>query len=398
MEAPVRRALVPVLVGVVTGATAIGASSLAPAAGAATTTASAAPVSFSTPGSTTWTVPAGVHRIDVVATGAKGSDSPASSFFHANGGAGAQVRAVVDVTPGQQLQVDVGVGGGTSQWGGAGGGAADVRVAPYALTNRVVVAAGGGGAGADSSQCGVPGTGGTAAGGNGGDGPAQHQECSPGGTGGAGATANAPGVGGDAFYVTTHHSGDGAFGSGGVASGDDPTDAVGGGGGGGWYGGGAGGGLFQSFAGSGGGGGAGSNHVAAPAHDAVFTDGAGTAGASVRITPEATATSVSISTAYPPQQEILLRVLAFVSRHSESVAQRDATLRLVRLLDRGAATSRASAPRTSEWFRGTVTVTSTYTAAQAAGVERVARRLHVTPSMVQRLAVTLGVFLLVIRH
>jgi hypothetical protein len=107
---------------------------------------------------------------------------------------------------------------------------------------------------------------------------------------------------------------------------------------------------------------------------------------------------VSISTAYPPQQEILLRVLAFVSRHSESVAQRDATLRLVRLLDRGSATSRASAPRTSEWFRGTVTVTSTYTAAQAAGVERVARRLHVTPSMVQRLAVTLGVFLLVIRH
>ncbi|HEY7135499.1 MAG TPA: hypothetical protein VIB48_10565 [Acidimicrobiia bacterium] len=393
-----RRALAPVLVGVVTAATALGASSLAPAAGAATPAATAAPVAFTTPGTTTWTVPAGVHRIEVVAVGAKGGDSPASSFFHANGGAGAQVRAVVDVTPGQQLQVDVAVGGGTSQWGGAGGGAADVRVAPYALTNRVVVGAGGGGAGADSSQCGVPGAGGAAGGGNGGDGPAQHQECSPGGTGGAGASANAPGVGGDAFYVTTHHSGDGGFGTGGVASGDDPTDAVGGGGGGGWYGGGAGGGLFQSFAGSGGGGGAGSNHVGAPAHDAVIADGAGTAGASVTITPAVDATSVSITTAYTAPQEVLVRVLAFLSRRSESVAQRDATLRLVQLLDHRAGASTTGASRSAAWARGTVKITSTYTASQAAAVERVARGLHLTSSMLQRLAVTLSVFLLVIHR
>ena len=119
-------------------------------------------------------------------------------------------------------------------------GAADVRATPFGLADRLIVAAGGGGAGADSSQCGTPGTGGRG-GGAGAPGPAQHSQCSPGGSGGAGATPTAGGAGGDAFYVITHHSGDGAFGVGGTAIGDDAANAVGGGGGGGWYGGGAGG-------------------------------------------------------------------------------------------------------------------------------------------------------------
>lgn len=352
---------------------------------------SPSPVSFTTQGSTTWKVPAGVTQLRVVATGAKGADTPPLSFYRSTGGKGSRVSATLDVTPGTTVQINVGVGGGTSKFGGNGGGASDVRAMPFTLTDRVVVAAGGGGAGADSSQCGIPGSGGTGGGGAGAPGPAQHDQCSPGGSGGKGGTASAGGSGGDAFYVTVHHSGDGAFGTGGIALGDDATDAVGGGGGGGWYGGGAGGALYQSFAGSGGGGGGGSDHVAVEARDVTIADGVNSSGAAVTITPLTTPT-VAFTSLYNPEQVGWLHQLASRTHRSDAEAQHDATLSLARRLDwlthHGSERRRdnrgdADVPAPG----GVLRVTSVYTTSEAALVSRVARHHHVSESTFQRFAV-----------
>jgi hypothetical protein len=359
----------------------------------AASTSTPPPVSFNTPGSTTWKVPPGVTRVRITATGAKGSDTPVQSFFRSAGGPGSRVGGTFDVTPGTTLHVNVGVGGGTSQFGGDGGGAADVRATPFGLADRLIVAAGGGGAGADSSQCGTPGTGGRG-GGAGAPGPAQHSQCSPGGSGGAGATPTAGGAGGDAFYVITHHSGDGAFGVGGTAIGDDAANAVGGGGGGGWYGGGAGGGLYQAFAGSGGGGGGGSNHLHAAARDTTVSDGVNTGGASVTIAPLAGAT-VHFTTTYDRRDAELLHRLAARTHHTDEVAQHEATVSFARLID-WFVTRNANAASNINFndnhedrnnARGAIKVTSAYTVDEAATVTKVSRLLRQSESTFQRVAV-----------
>jgi hypothetical protein len=261
----------------------------------------------------------------------------------------------------------------------------------------VVVAGGGGGAGADSSQCGTPGAGGSGGGGAGAPGPAQHADCSPGGGGGAGGTDTGGGRGGDAFYVFDHHSGDGSFGVGGTALGDDASDAVGGGGGGGWYGGGAGAGLYQSFAGSGGGGGGGSNHVVAGARDVVVASGVNTGAARVTITPLATPT-VSFTTSYSKPEADRLHAFATRTHRSDAQAQHDAALSLARLLD---AFVRAHPDQTrgsrsmdrGDWLafafgrHATVGVTSTYSVQDGAVVTRVSRLLWLSESSFQRFAV-----------
>ena len=103
-----------------------------------------------------WTVPPCVTSITVVARGAKGGGN--------NGGNGAIVTATLAVTPGQVLQINVGgmgtCGNNSQGWNGGGtgraantsangscggGGATDIRVTPYGLGNRMMVAAGGGG-------------------------------------------------------------------------------------------------------------------------------------------------------------------------------------------------------------------------------------------------------------
>src|SRR4029453_7670593 len=93
-----------------------------------------------------WTVPAGVFTATFELHGAQGGGG---------GGRGARVRATLDLTPGDVLELraggqDIGgVGGGGSPGGGeGGGGASDVRRGPgFALVDRVLVAAGGGGSG-----------------------------------------------------------------------------------------------------------------------------------------------------------------------------------------------------------------------------------------------------------
>jgi hypothetical protein len=376
---------------------------IAPPAAYAASAPTPPPVSFTTQGSTMWKVPPGVTQLRVVAIGAKGFDTPVNSFFRATGGRGSRVTTTLDVTPGSTLHINVGVGGGTSRWGGDGGGAADVRAAPFGLADRLIVAAGGGGAGADSAQCGTPGTGGTGGGGAGAPGPAQHDQCSPGGSGGGGATATAGGTGGDAFYVIIHHSGDGTLGSGGIALGDDATDGVGGGGGGGWYGGGAGGGLYQGFAGSGGGGGGGSDHVAPGARNTAIADGVNTGGAQVTITPVVAAT-VSFTSAYGNRQADLLHRLAARTHRSDADAQHDAALSFARLVEwyasRGpnhARTANDNAQQINNEARTADTadrrdvtrVTSTYSTLDAAVITKVAHRFHMSESTFQRIAVVL---------
>ena len=98
---------------------------LSPAAFAAFTT----PVTFSTPGAWSWTVPSGTTTIGVLVAGGGGAgggyDSNGSG---GNGGSGALIYFTLNVTPGQTLSGIIGQGG-TGGWnaaascqGGGGGG------------------------------------------------------------------------------------------------------------------------------------------------------------------------------------------------------------------------------------------------------------------------------------
>ena len=167
----------------------------APLAGGQTTGPVTVP--FTTPGTSSYTVPAGICRVTVDARGAaggnanvvvpssqraaiqarlaaagKGPANPPAGFVHAaadtgSGGLGGETTATIPVTSGETLTVSVGgagqdIGsslpdGGTPDGGSGGigalpgaggGGSSDVRQGGTGLANRVVVAGGGGGAGA----------------------------------------------------------------------------------------------------------------------------------------------------------------------------------------------------------------------------------------------------------
>jgi hypothetical protein len=226
--------------------------------------------SFSFSGEYAFAVPAGVNAIAVHAVGGFGGvDFGAPGF--APGGLGGTADAVVAVTPGETLYVEVGgvrrkyvpsdsFNGGT---GTGGGGASDVRTIPRAqsgsLDSRLVVAGGGGGGGASGGpvspcpgdppggfggsvgQAGAAGSGDASTTGGGGGQPGTSSAGGAGGSGGApGGVAGQPGVKGQ--------GGEGAR-----VDGNGP----GGGGGGGYYGGGGGGsgGITGCIASTGGGGG-----------------------------------------------------------------------------------------------------------------------------------------------
>lgn len=230
-----------------------------------------------------FTVPAGVTRVTIRATGAQGGN---------DGGRGGVVTATIAVTPGEVLSVAVGGegdwfgpgganGGGDGGFrigdsylgmGGGGGGASDVRQGGTALGSRVVVAAGGGGGmggnlgvlGGDAGGLeGLPGAGRSPWVGNGGT-------QSAGGAGGA--VAIAPGCAGQ--DGTLGVGGNGAFWIGQVSL---CAFYGGGAGGGGYYGGG---GAGAAEEGNGGGGG-GSSYAAPGATDVVFGPATGEAGSVV---------------------------------------------------------------------------------------------------------------------
>ena len=210
----------------------------------------------------TFTVPAGVGSVHVVAVGARGGAGGSSGGA---GGFGGLVSADLVVTPGQVLYVEVGGNGlsgdagGTAGFngggpggsgpgcdGGGGGGASDVRLASRTLGTsqslRVITAAGGGGGGG----CDDPGAGST---GHGGDAESAGG-ASDGGAGQPG-TGSGPGIPGGGGECIGEAGSIGTGGAGGTPACSGPG-AGGGGGGGGVYGGGGGGG---SSAGGGGGGG-----------------------------------------------------------------------------------------------------------------------------------------------
>ncbi len=174
-----------------------------------------------------WTVPSGVTSIRIEAFGAQpGSD----------GGLGGEASGTLAVSPGQVLSVLVGGHGGFNGGGYApgpvGGGASDVRVAPYDLADRVIVGGGGGGLGEVYSPLLNPpfqyvsgGAGGWPAGSGG----------SLGGVEGGGGTSSSGGAGGSGGGEP------GTLGAGGDGAPVDGEFSGGGGGGGGYYGGGGGG-------------------------------------------------------------------------------------------------------------------------------------------------------------
>ncbi len=221
-------------------------------------------LTYTTVGTTTYTVPAGVASLTITAKGGKGGTNGDSTSHLNTGGAGACAVATYTVTPGLVANIYVGGrgdngvpsaggptnggfnGGGKGQFitssvsGGGGGGASDVRFSGTALSDRVIVGAGGGGAG---SACGAHREDGGIGGGyTGAAGLSTCPTIAP-SVGGGGATTGAPGAGGTA-------TGSGSPGSPGVVGigGNGGSSTSGGGGGGGYYGGGGG-----QFGGGGGG-------------------------------------------------------------------------------------------------------------------------------------------------
>lgn len=234
----------------------VGGLAGAPAAGAASTTKT-----YTTPGTSSFTVPDNVATIAVTAIGAAGGVCEIGD----TAGEGATLTATLPVKPGATLFVQVGgVGNGTtctSLAGGVGGGGAGALpgaggggasglglTSVAAGTGPLIVAGGGGGAGAcggGGGNAGSPGTGDTAC-----------IEANTGAGGGAGTqtSGGAGGAGGSANATAGTAGTPGQGGNGGPGDSTGPSDG-GGGGGGGYYGGGGGGGsgIFSASGGGGGG-------------------------------------------------------------------------------------------------------------------------------------------------
>ena len=69
---------------------------------------------FTTQGAWTYTIPAGVTRIQVQVSGAGGGGGGADNARGGNGGNGARITAIISVTPGQVLSGTIGQGGGSA--------------------------------------------------------------------------------------------------------------------------------------------------------------------------------------------------------------------------------------------------------------------------------------------
>ena len=245
---------------------------------------------YSTPGTYTFTVPAGWSTASFDVSGSQGQNGASPSYWTPGaGGPGGETKAVINVTPGEVFQLTVGSQGASGDdaggsaggpgssglsSGGNGGGASDVRsgscatTTSCALSARVVVGGGGGGGGGTGNFGGGPSTAPNgAAGGAGtttsGVGATGAVNSSGGGAnGGGGGTLSAAGGGGASIFDPA--GGSGALGTGGAGSTANAGRSVGyasgggGGGGGGYYGGGGGGAGYGS---PGGGGGGGSGYV-----------------------------------------------------------------------------------------------------------------------------------------
>jgi hypothetical protein len=176
-------------------------------------------VSFTTPGTYTWTVPAGLTSISVVATaGGGGGGGLSGPNPGPAGGAGAVVTSTLSVTPGEVLSLVVGGGGqaganGSSVGGGfyygAGGGGGGSTNIDAGSSDQIIAGGGGGGGSYDGGGGGN--AGGTAgAGGNGGN-----AGGAPGGVGGSGGIGGVAASGGQSGSYSGGNGNGGAGGTGG---------------------------------------------------------------------------------------------------------------------------------------------------------------------------------------
>jgi hypothetical protein len=289
---------------IVTGALVAGGALLVSSPGAQAHPTS---VTFTTPGAASWTVPRGISSVSVLVSGAQGGGVDSGLADYGRGGLGADVSALLTVTPGEELSLTVGGtsgdqtgglggggAGGSARYGGAGGGGAST-----VLVNGTswVVAGGGGGAAAYGISGGGSGhqggaSGRTQDGGAGGAGIAGVQPAAgAGGTGGRTNTVDFATCTSTALNGPGGSSGAKAAGGKGGARDETVSTAGGGGGGGGYVGGGGGGaGAYcltqgaDSF-GYGGAGGGGSSYVlSAVAVDQKVSEGAHPGNGSITIT------------------------------------------------------------------------------------------------------------------
>ena len=255
---------------------------------------------YTSQGSSTFTVPAGVTSITVkLWGGGGGGGGGAATAAGGTGGGAGYVTATLSVTPGETLNIYVGGGGpgglynnGGQDGGGGGGGGGYSSV--YRSSTLLALAAGGGGGGGARNA-----TAGGAAGAGGGTSGVNGTSVGNGG-GGAGGTASAGGNGGTGGNSNTGEAGssltggDGADGrssgttrgggvAGGLATGGNggqpnvnTTRPGGGGGGAGYFGGGGGGSTTSANGNAGGGGGGGSSRTDPGATGVTNTAGSGT--------------------------------------------------------------------------------------------------------------------------
>lgn len=239
---------------------------------AAIPTTAADAVVYTTSGAGTYTIPAGVTKLEVEAIGAGGG----KASNQGTGGSGCKVTTVITVTPGSTISYFVGSKGsaaGSDQQGGGGGGGGSTSIT-YGSTKFIAGGGGGGGwSGPGGNGCSSGGAaGGSATLSSGGSLPFVGAGGA-GGTGGAGAAGNGGtsvpgqrGGDGDGGYggngsFDTNVAGVGGVGSGAVAANQGGYGASAqlmanarGGGGGGGYGGGGSGGSGQASGGGGAGG------------------------------------------------------------------------------------------------------------------------------------------------
>lgn len=192
----------------------------------------------------TYTVPVGVTSIQIDTWGAQGGTGTYGGITP-DPGLGGYASGTLSVTPGTIYNIYVGGAGASSgpggfngggqagtDYGASGGGASDVRISPFGLTDRIIVGAGGGGAAFGSTPS------------DGGHGGALIGIAGQNGdsfVGGGGGTQDAGGAAGCCYGAATA----GTFGLGG-----GPGDYHNAGGGGGWYGGGSGAGQAGAGGGS----------------------------------------------------------------------------------------------------------------------------------------------------
>jgi|GEM_PF-4281691 len=144
--------------------------------------------SYTTPGSYSFTVPAGVTSIKVRMSGGGGGGGGSYLGTGGTGGSGELIETTLTVTPGESLAIVVGAGGtgggaydGSGGYGGGGGEVSSV--------GATLISSGGGGGGGEGSQITSPTDGQNGQGPNGGTGGTGGAPPSSGGDAGAGGGA-----------------------------------------------------------------------------------------------------------------------------------------------------------------------------------------------------------------